>query len=103
MIEAAVKLSQRAKTIEKKLIYTWSTLATPPIYNQAYPEKLATASPGNPTGVTKTSLLLLFVQQHEKCLEELISQKETYVLAIFGKKIMSKPELLGVEICINSH
>ena len=76
VMEAAVKLSQRAKTIEKKLPCTWSTLATPPIYNQVYPEKLATSSPGNPIDVTKPSLVLLLVQQNEKCVEEVTSIKK---------------------------
>ena len=74
VMEATVKLSQRAKTIEKN----------------CHPEKLATASPGNPMDVTKPNLLSLFVQQDEKCLEWLTSLEETYVLTTFGKKPMRK-------------
>ena len=96
VMEAAVKLSQRTKTIEKialhleYFLYTWNTLATPPIYNQVYPGKIATASPGNPMDDTKPSLLSLCEQQDEKCLEELTSLEETNVLTTFRKKSMRK-------------
>ena len=60
------------------------------MYNRAYPEKLPTASPGNPMDETKLSLLLLFVQEDEKSLEESTSLKETYVLTTFGNKYMKK-------------
>ena len=86
VMETAVKLSQRAKTIEK-------TCSTPGVFwphHRAYRKKLATASAGNPMNVTKPSLLLLFVQQDENCLEELTSLKETYVSKTFGKKSMTK-------------
>ena len=41
------------------VLHSESTLATAPIYNQAYPEKPSTASPGNSVRVTKPSSLLL--------------------------------------------
>ena len=84
------KIIAKGKNNWKKLLYTWSTLATPPIYYRAFREKLAIASPGNPMDVTNPSLLLLFVQQDEKCLEELTSIKETYVVTTFGKMSMRK-------------
>ena len=37
-------------------------MATPPIYDQMYLKNLATASLGNPVGVTKPSFLFLFLQ-----------------------------------------
>ena len=67
-----------------------STLARPPIHNQVYPEKLSTASPGKPAGITKPILLILFVQQDKNSLEESTSLEGTYFLTKFGKKPMRK-------------
>ena len=84
------------------MIYTRSTLATPPIYNQANLKYLAPASPGNSMVVTKPSLLLFFVQQEEKCLELLTSLEKTYVLTTFGKKIHEKSSV-EVKTCNKTH
>ena len=84
------KLSQSAKTMEKTALDLKGNVARPAIYIQTYPDKLSAASPGNPVGVTKPSLLLLFVQQDKKSLEELTSLKETYLWTIFGNKSMRK-------------
>ena len=65
-------------------------MARPPLYDRAYPEKLSTASPGNLVGVTKPSLIFLFVVQDKKSLEMSTSRKETYFLKIFGNKSMRK-------------
>ena len=57
--------------MKKNAQHMKSTLARPPIYDQAYPKKLVTVSPGNiPVGFTKPSLFLLFVEQDKKSLEE---------------------------------
>ena len=85
VMEAAVKLSRRAKIIEKNCS-TPGLWPPASIYNRAYPEMLASASPGNHMDVKKPSLLLLFVQQDEKYLEELTCLEEPYVLTTFGKK-----------------
>ena len=76
VMRGAVKLSERAK-IEKISFTSKSTLARPSIYDRAYHGKLATASSGNPVGVTKPRLLLLFVQQDKKSLKKSTSLKET--------------------------
>ena len=60
-----------------------STLARPPIYDRAYPEKIWSASPWNPVGVRKPSLLLLFVQQVKKSLDESTNFKESCFFAHF--------------------
>ena len=64
-----------------------STLATPPIYDGASPEKLATASPGYPVGVTKPSFLLLFEQQDKKSLEESKSPGEPIFFDNFRRQV----------------
>ena len=67
-----------------------STLATPPLYNGAYPEKLWTAFPGNPVGVSKTSLYLLFVKPDQKTSKDSTSLKRTYFFDNFRQKILQK-------------
>ena len=67
------------------VLYLKSTLARPPIYDGAYPEKLWTAPPGNSVGVTKHSFSL-FVQLEKESLEESTSLKGTYFLTTLGIK-----------------
>ena len=77
------KITAKRKNNRQKLLYTKSTLPTPPTYNRAYPGKLATASPGNPMDFTKPISLLLFVQQYEWSLENFcckISSNKTWIL-----------------------
>ena len=70
VMRVAVNYRRGQKQSKKIALHLKSTLATPPIYDQAYLEKLATASPSNPVGITKPSLLLLFLQLDKKSLEE---------------------------------
>ena len=80
------------KQLKKIAKHPESTLGRPPIYDRAYPEKLSTASPGNPVGITKPSSFSLFVQQNNKSLEESTNLKSqgNLLLDIFGKKSMRK-------------
>ena len=48
--------------MKKTALHLKTTLARAPIYDRAHPEKLWSASPGNPVGAPKHSLSLLFVQ-----------------------------------------
>ena len=57
----AVSYRKGQKQLKKIAQHLNSTLARQNIYNRAYPENPSTASPGNPVGVKKPSLLLLFV------------------------------------------
>ena len=74
----------------KKIALHLEYLATPPIYKRAYPEKLPTASPGNPVSIAKSSLLRLFVQSDKKFSEESTKVKETLFLTKFGNKYLRK-------------
>ena len=67
------------------VLYLESTLARPPIYDGAYPEKLWTAPPGNSVGVTKHSLSF-FVPLEKESLEESTSLRGTYFLTTLGIK-----------------
>ena len=44
----AVKYRKGQKQLKLIALYQKNTLARPPIYDEAYPEKLCTASPGSP-------------------------------------------------------
>ena len=57
VMEAAVKLSRRAKTIEKKIALQLEYFGHTTYLQRAHPDKLATASPGNPMQFMKPSLL----------------------------------------------
>ena len=77
VMRVAVNYRKRQKQIDIIIaLYLKSTLSRPPIYDEACPEKLWTASPGNPVGLTKPSLILLFVQPDKKTLEESKSLRE---------------------------
>ena len=76
------KLSQRAKTIEKKI-------------------STSTESAGNPVGITKPSLLSLFVQPDKKFWEQSTKVKETYFLTISDN--ISMKDSLAVKTCIKTH
>ena len=91
--ESRSKSPQRAKTILKNALNRKNTLARPPIYNGAYPEKLWTASPANSVGVTKLSSFLLLVQLDEISLEESTSLEENYFLTILRQLIHEKKSL----------
>ena len=65
LMGAAVKLSQRAKTIAENALHLKSSLARQPTYDRAYPDKLSIASTDKARGATKPSLFLLFLQ-HDK-------------------------------------
>ena len=73
------------------------TFNRPTIYNGAYPEKMWIALPGNPMGVTKPSLIILFVQPDKKTLEESTSLQETLFLIFFGKKSRWKVHLASIQ------
>ena len=88
--EGCGKLSQSAQTIGKIALNLKTTLARPLVYDRAYLEKFSTASPGNPVGVSKPSLLSLIVQQGKKFFEESASLMKTQFLTIFGNKSMQK-------------
>ena len=75
---AVVNYRKGQKQLKKIALYLKSTLARPPIYDRAYPERLYTASPGNPVTVRKPSLLLFFVKSRKKVTEELTSLEENY-------------------------
>ena len=85
VMRVAVNYCKGPKQLKKKALHLKSTLARPPIYDEAYPEKHRTASPGNPVGVTKPSLILFFVQQDKKSLEESTILKGTQFLTHVGK------------------
>ena len=80
-----VNYGKGQKQWKKVVLRPKSTLTRPPIYDQSYVKKLTTASQDNPMDVRQPSLLLLFVQQDEKSLEESTSFEETYVLTTIGK------------------
>ena len=89
-MRVAVNYCKGQKQLKKIAVHLKSTLARPPSYDGAYPEKLSTAFLGNPVDVTKPSLLELFVQQDKMSWEESTSLKETYFLTIFGNETMRK-------------
>ena len=60
VMRVAVSYLKGQKPLIKVALYLKSTLTRTPIYDQAYPDKLSTASPGNLMGVTKPSSILLF-------------------------------------------
>ena len=72
------------------MLHVKSTLARPPFYNRAQREKLSTASPGNLMGVTKPSLLPLFVQLDVKIFGKIDKGKGNQVFTIFGIKLKRK-------------
>ena len=80
VMRAAVFLLQRAKRMKIFPRHLKGTLARPPIYHRAYPEKLATE---NPIGLTIPKILL-FVKQDRKSLDESKSLEEIYVSTILG-------------------
>ena len=86
-----MRVAINSRKRQKELKHPKSNLARPPIYEGAYPQKLWTASPGNPVGVTKPSLNLLYVQLDKTSLEESTNLKGTYFLTFFGTKSMRKP------------
>ena len=86
----------------KIAIHMKSTLARPPIYNRAYPEKLSTSSPSISVVFMKTSLLLLLVEPDKKFLEELTKVKEAHLFDNFRQQIHDKSSL-AVETCIQAH
>ena len=73
--QSKVTLCKKASPARlEKALHLKSSLAKPPLYDQAYREKLATLSPGELLGVKKPSFLL-FVQQVEtlwKCRKVLL-------------------------------
>ena len=89
-MRVVVNYRKGQKQLKKIVLHLKSTLARPPIYDRAYPQKLSTTSPGNPVGITKPSSILLIVQPIEKSLEESRSLEETNVLTTFGIKSMRK-------------
>ena len=102
VMRVAVNHRKGQKPSTKIDVHLKSTLAIPPIYDRAYPEKPLTASTGNVMRVTKPNLLLLFVQQDEKSLEDSKSLEETHCFTIFGKKSRRKSSL-GAETRIKTH
>ena len=94
------KLSQSTKTIGKMLHNLKSTLARPPIYDRAYPDKLSAAASDNPLGVTKPSSLSLFVQPNESSLEQ--STRENLIFDNFQQLIQEKSSL-GLRTCIETY
>ena len=68
--ESCSQLSRRSKTIQILALHPKRTFTRPPIYDEAYPKKMWIALPGNPVGVTKPSLITLYVQPDKKTLEE---------------------------------
>ena len=85
-MRVAVNYRGGTKQLKKIALHLKSTLARPTIYDQAYHDKLSTASPGNAKDVTKHRLVLLFVEQDEKTLEEPKSLEKTNFSTNIGKK-----------------
>ena len=75
-MEAAVKLSQKAKTIEKYC-------STPGV---SWSHHLSTTE-RTPKSIKKPNLLSLFLKHDEKSLEALTSYKGTFVLTTFDKNL----------------
>ena len=69
VIRVLVNYRKVKRQLKKIALHLESTLARPPICDGAYPEKLLTASPGNPVGVMKPGSHFLFVQPDKKSLE----------------------------------
>ena len=76
--------------MKKTALHLKTTLARAPIYDRAHPEKLWSASPGNPVGAPQHSLSLLFVQPDKKSLEESTSLERTYFLTYSSNKPITK-------------
>ena len=76
--------------MKKTALHLKTTLARAPIYDRAHPEKLWSASPGNPVGAAKHSLSLLFVQPDKKSLEESTRLERTYFLTYSSNKPIKK-------------
>ena len=70
VIRVAVSYRKGQLRLKKIDVLLKSTSARPPIYDRSTPETHPTVSPGNPVGVTKPSLLLMFVIKDDKSLEE---------------------------------
>ena len=83
--------AKRLRSARLKIyLHLKSALARSPIYDRAYLEKPLIASPSKPVGLTKRSLVLLFVQPDEKLLEKSTKLKEIYFLTPFGNKSQRK-------------
>ena len=76
--------------MKKTALHLKTTLARAPIYDRAHPEKLWSASPGNPVGAPQHSLSLLFVQPDKKSLEESTRLERTYFLTYSSNKRIKK-------------
>ena len=87
--------------MKKTALHLKTTLARAPIYDRAHPEKLWSASPGNPVGAPKHSLSLLFVQPDKKSLEESTSFERTYFLTYSSNKHIKSS--FRVETSIKTH
>ena len=77
VIGVVVNYRKGQKELNKIVLHSKSTLARPPIYKRVYSEMLSAASPGNLVSITKSFLLLSFVKQDEKSLEESTNPKRT--------------------------
>ena len=67
-----------------------SALARPPTYDRVHRQKLSTASPGNLIGVTKPSLLSLFVQLDVKVFGKIDKGNGNQFFTVFGIKFTRK-------------
>ena len=74
---------------KKIVLHPRTTLARPPIYDQALPEKLSTVSPDNPVGIKKPSFFLVHSTWY-KCLGTVDTGKGNLPFDNFRQQIHHK-------------
>ena len=86
--------SQKLTPIEKIVLHLNSTLETPIFYMQVYSQKLFTAYPQIPVGITNPSSLSLFVQPERVSLQKSRNRREIFSMTIFcGKTLRKNPSV----------
>ena len=90
------------KQLKKLLLHPKSTSARPPIYDRAKPEKLSTASPGNPMSITRPSSFVLCVQPDQKSFWKSHQRLSNLFFDNFRQQIHDKSSL-AVRSCIKTN
>ena len=89
------KWSQETKQLEKVALNIKTNFVRPTFYDQAYPQRLWTTSPGIPVGITIPNLVFFSVQLLKKYLEKWMKPifwqfSATDTWSFFGGEICSK-------------
>ena len=99
--ESGSEISQKAGRIGKSCLYIKSTSARPHFYEQAYPQKHSTASPGILVRIMKTVPLSLFAQPDKMSLENWKVLRKPIFWQLLQQ--LRENKSLGVRTCIEAH